>query len=233
MSIRTFKRARTLSRNRARVAALEDLGLEHKFYDTSLGPTALTAPTAATGGEHDQSATIGPTTIPQGDGEQDRDGRKCVITDVSVTGVINTLKKISETSADNGNVVYICLVCDKQTNGALLSSENVFKNTQGSSTLAATPQRNLLHLSRYVILDSVELEILPPPIAQVASSKITQGGVTKPFKLNWRGKMPILFSGATESIVNNTDNSVHIIAFCSSASTDSTIAYNCRTRFFG
>ena len=46
------------------------LGIEKKFYDTSVSAVALGAPTDATGGEFDPSTTSMITTPAQGDGEQ-------------------------------------------------------------------------------------------------------------------------------------------------------------------
>lgn len=208
------------------------VGIELKFYDTSLVTAALTAPTDAAGGEHDQSATIGPTTIPQGDGENQRDGRKAVVKSVFVNGIINMAAQLNQTAVDSNPVVYVALVKDMQTNGALLNSEEVFINDSGSAIVAASPTRNLQFSSRFRILDRKQFT-LPQPTVVYDGTNIEQGGVMMPFVLSWKGEMPMTFKGTTESIANTVDNSIHVIAYCSSVTAGPSISYNCRTRFVG
>ncbi len=208
------------------------LGIETKFYDTSLAGSALVAPGDAAGAERDQSATIGPTTITQGDGEQQRDGRKAMIKSCYVTGNVIIPSTINLTAAAEGMLIYIALVQDKQTNGALLNSEDVFTNDNGSGTLAANPLRNLQFSSRFQVLDRVQFA-MPQPVMVYDGTNIEGGGMYKPFKLSWRGNMPMTFNGTTESIANSVDNSLHIIAYASDITLTPVISYQCRVRFVG
>lgn len=208
------------------------VGLELKFYDSSLVTAALTAPTDASGGVHDQSATIGPTTIPQGDGENERDGRKAVVKSVFVNGVINIAAQLNQTATDSNPIVYVALVKDMQTNGAILTSELVFKNDSGSAIAAASPMRNLQFSTRFRILDRKQFTLAQPTVVWDGTN-IEQGGVMQPFVLSWKGDMPMTFKGTTETIANTVDNSIHVIAYVSSAAAGPSISYNCRTRFMG
>ena len=108
------------------------LGIEHKFYDTSLVAAALTAPGDASGGEHNPSATICLNSVVQGNGESQRDGRNIVQKSLFIEGCIEVPAQINQTLLDTACNVMIAIVWDKQTNGALLSSESVFSNLSGS-----------------------------------------------------------------------------------------------------
>jgi len=64
------------------------LSIERKFYDNGLTATALTAPTDATGGEFDPSATMMMTTPAQGDGPSNRDGKEIAMLYLQINGTI-------------------------------------------------------------------------------------------------------------------------------------------------
>ncbi len=208
------------------------LGIETKFYDTSLVDGALTAPTDAAGGEHDESATICATTITEGDGEQQRDGRKAVVKSCFVNGVIEQPFIQNSATMVAAGVAYVALVLDKQSNGATIVSEQVFKNDGANAVLAASPMRNMQFTSRYQILDRVQV-VMPQQQPTWDGTNIEQTGSTQPFKLSWRGELPINYTNTTETIANTVDNSIHVIAYISDASNSPTISYNCRVRFQG
>ena len=213
---------------RARRALLPEL----KFYDTSLANRALTKPTDASGGECDQSATVGPTTIAQGDGESNRDGRKCTVTSCFITGVIEVAKQADQTDGDIGGTVFIALVQDRQTNGALLNSEDVFSNPGALDHLATSPLRNMQYTNRFKVL-ARKLIQLPQAEMTYDGTNIEQGGFHVPFMLSWRGVMPMQFTGTTSDISNSQTNSLHVIAYCSDTTQVPQMSYNCRVRFQG
>lgn len=208
------------------------LGIEYKFYDSKLVEAALTGATDASGGEHDESATLGPTTIAQGDGEQNRDGRKCTVKSVFVNGIISRASQADQTAADVAAVVYVALVMDTQTNGALLNSEDVFKNIAQATVVASQPVRNLLNTTRFRVLDRTTI-VMPQPEMVWDGTNIEQAGMAKPFQLSWKGVMTQLYSNTTATIANVTDNSIHIIAYSNNATAAPKISYNCRARFVG
>lgn len=206
------------------------LGIEKKFYDTSLVGSALI--TAVAGSEHNPSATLNFTTIAQGDGESNRDGRKAVIKSVYVTGSFNAVPQANAVSADTQPTVCAYLVHDKQTNGAELAAEDVFLNPSGDANAACSPLRNLQQSTRFRILDSVQIA-LPAPTLTYDGTNMEQGGINIPFKLSWSGNMPIVYSGTTSDVANITDNSIQLVAFCTNTAIVPLITYNARTRFVG
>ena len=127
-------RGRALAIANARTAGF--LGLEKKFFDTAVAMVALTAPTDAAGGEIDPTALPGAVAclnaMAQGDGEQNRDGKKVVLKSVQVKGFVQKLGGELAAGPDSGTKVFVALVLDTQTNGAQLNSEDVFKNLQVS-----------------------------------------------------------------------------------------------------
>ncbi len=207
-------------------------GTELKFYDQKLVGAALTAPTDASGAEHNPSSILNLTTMAQGDGESNRDGRKALVKSVYVTGNISVAAQINQTAVDVGASIYIALVHDKQTNGAQLDSEKVFTNPGATAVTAANPLRNLKFSARFKILDRVEIQ-LPQGEPVYDGTNIEIGGFHVPFKLSWRGAMPIIYNNTTETVASITDNSIQIVAYCNSVTQVPAISYNSRTRFVG
>lgn len=209
------------------------IGLENKFYDTSLAASALTTPGDAAGGEHDPSATIVLNSVIQGNGESNRDGRNIKMNSVHLNGLVSVAAQINKTAADAGSIVTIALVLDQQTNGATIASENVYKNQSASGTLAASPFRNLEFVKRFKILKTIHVTMPPVPISYDGTN-IEQAGQQKPWRMNVQlGGMVTNYSGTTETVANIVDNSLHVVAFCSNLDQVPLLYYNARLRFFG
>ncbi len=207
-------------------------GIERKFYDSGLIASALTAPTDASGGEHDPSATVLLNTVTQGDGEEQRDGRKCTFQSVFVKGTVLSVSIANLTAASEPCKVYIALVLDTQTNGATIASENVFKNKIANANMAASPMRNMQFTQRFRILDTAEFT-MPVPETTWDGTNMEMAGTVFPFELSSNLEFSSLFSGTTETVANITDNSLHVIAYCSSVELVPLIGYNARVRFVG
>jgi len=227
------------ARQRSRLAT--GLGIELKFFDTF--KTAAVAATAAlTGGEYDPTSVADGNCVSclsapaQGDGESNRDGRKIEIKSCYVTGNLTEGNAGGQASAQNGNVTFIALVLDTQTNGQQLNSEDVYTNPSaaGSVLLTAMPLRDLQFSSRFRILDSCALV---EPVRSYFNDGAATGAMTGwhlPFKLSWEGALPVMFqAGTTADIANVTDNSLHVVAFTNNSSGTPTISYNARIRFVG
>ncbi len=213
------------------------LGIEVKFYDQKLIDNALTAPTDATGGEHDPSATVLLNTVTQGDGESQRDGRKITMRSIYVDGIINCAKQASQSSGDNATGIFIALVLDTQTNGATISSEDVFVNAGGNALTAATPFRNLQFTKRFKVLATRRFIIQDANMANATSfsadSGIIANGVQKRFKMFKNLNIETQYSGTTETVANITDNSLHIVAWCTDTGMAPKISYSSRLRYVG
>lgn len=210
------------------------LGLETKFYDTSKTDASFAAPTDASGGELDP-ATVDCISAPaQGDTEQSRDGNRIVIKSAQVTGIVTLPAEANLTAGEIPPVIHLALVQDAQSNGATLSSEDVYTNPSGSATTAASPLRNLQYSSRFRVLAQWQASL---PVRQVSydGTNIETDGVSIPFRLDWSGNMPVQFKGgATAAGVSGVaDNSIHVIGFCSTTAQAPRLSYNARIRFQG
>lgn len=209
------------------------LGVEKKFYDTTLAASAIATSTDATGGELDPSATSMISTPAQGDGEQQRDGKKIVIESVQVKGTVYQAVSANQTSGIQERQAFLALVLDMQTNAAQLNSEDVFKNLAGDAFGAVNPLRNLLQSSRFKVL-RIEKINMPIPHASWDGTNIEIGGATCSF--DWfvkfpGGGLPVNFNaGTTASVANVVDNSLHVIGFATAALS---LTYNARIRFMG
>lgn len=230
--VRVRRRPRTIQV--ATTTILRQLGIETKYYDTSLVGSALTTNTDGSGGEHDQSATIGPSTILLGDLETNRDGRKASFISWQVSGIISCAANPDETAMKAAISVFIAFVWDKQTNGALLNSEDVYINDTGSAFGGTSLLRNMKFTKRFQVL-GVRRFTMQMPNVGFDGTDIEQGGAIRNFSFFKKFSKPILalYSAGTETIVNSVDNSLHILAWTSDTGLAPTITYNSRLRFRG
>ena len=208
--------------------------MEKKFYDTYLVNATINSTADCSSGEQDQSATICATTIPQGDGESQRDGRKAEILSVHYKGTILIPERANQSTQTTYPIVYIAMVLDTQTNGTQIVSENVFENPSASTRLCVTPLQNLENQKRFRVLKVWRHDFMPATNGSTGSTFDTHG-YSKSFDLFHKFKTPlkINYSNTTESIASTADNSVHLIAYCSATGATPTLNYNCRTRFVG
>ncbi len=238
---RAWGRRRNAMRGRRRARARNwrtggYMGIELKFYDTFLAQSALDTNTAGEDGEHNPSATISPSTIVQGDGEQNRDGRRATWKSWQVTGTINIAGLNDQATLPEGATIFIAFVLDTQTNGARLDSESVYINPTVDILGGCTLVRNLQQTKRFKVLGT--RRFMMPTGASAYSGTLDQimsHGVNKPFKFfyKWKRTMIANYSGTTETIANSTDNSLHILAWTTSTERAPTITYVSRLRFMG
>jgi len=214
------------------------LGIEKKFYDTSLAAGTLTAPIDSTGGEQDPTATSMISTPAQGDSEQNRNGKRINILQCNVTGNVQWPLAQSQTIPPTNAMIYIALVLDTQSNAAQMNSEDCFKNTAADADAAANPVRNLLFAQRFRVLRKkrINLNLALQPMNEGAAALFAwaKGFVPFDFLVKWPKGLPVNFNaGTTASIANVIDNSLHIIAFSTSTGVNPVITYNARIRFVG
>jgi len=212
------------------------LSIERKFYDNGLTATALTAPTDATGGEYDPSATSMMTTPDQGDGPSQRDGKEIAMLYLQINGTI-AIPKV-ETAADppNGCSVFVAIVLDTQTNAAQMNSEDCFKNTSNLAANNVVPHKNLLFGKRFRILKERVFNMDVTTLSHFADDSFSWSGQRKYFKwfIPLNGMKVKFNAGTTASVANVIDNSIHVIAYASNITgVAPTISYQSRLRFVG
>lgn len=228
---------RRRSRN-ARTAGY--LGIETKFYDVGRTPASISGLTNGTtvGLEIDPTTENCLNAVSQGDGEQQRDGRKISMVDVIVRGTLQVVPQTAQTAVDVAPVVNVYLVLDKQTNGATLNSEDVFASLTTTTNTVSSLNRNLEYDTRFRVLATKQIRV-PAPRVTGTSTAVLEGGVHVPFTLykNLAGMKTTFTTGTTSLISNITDTSLHIIAFQTTSSSGTTeavsLAYQSRLRFRG
>ena len=215
------------------------VGLEKKFFDSSL-QSAINSPTDATGGEEDPT-TLNCLNCPaQGDGESQRDGRQIAMHSINIKGNVFIPAQTNQTAADVVPDIFIALVCDKQTNGAQMNSEDCFSNPSANASLAAQPFRNLEYSQRFKVLKTVRIASKSiagamQPVYDGTNIEVQGAQVPWSMYVNLKGMKVNFISGQTTSVIDAiADNSLHVIAYASNASSlGPTIQYASRLRFVG
>jgi len=219
----------------ANAATAGFLAMETKFYDTAIVNTAIAAATDATGGEYPPTLPAGVncvSTPAQGDGPDNRDGKRIIIKNLSIKGHI--IRNATEDAAAPPTLekVYLAVVLDTQTNGAQTQSELVFKNLAAVAAGNTAPLRNLLYGSRFKILKADVFDLDQTTSAEGDNLHSAPG---KSCQFDWYvdlKDLPVNFTaGTTADIANVVDNSITVMAFSSTGSP--VLTYNCRIRFQG
>ncbi len=213
------------------------VGIERKFLDCAWNGVAIASSTAGADGEmQPSSGCTGCISAPvQGNGEQERDGRRYNIKSISVSGVVDTTAVQNQTDVLDLFGYFFALVQDKQTNASTIVSEDVYVNPSANSTaMLPFPLRNLQNTRRFRILDSVYIR---PGDAWVMGDGTNTGSlsnqVAPTFKLSWSGNIPVDSVGTTADVASVSNNSVHLIAFAGSTVFTPIISAKSRVRFIG
>jgi len=220
------------------------MGIENKYLDAFQNSSTVDATTAAEGGEHQPGGGVtGCLSAPaQGDGPQNRDGRKIMINAIFMTCAVKFSQPKDQADILDPPAIYMALVLDTQTNAATIVSENVFTNPSGVTHLNSKPLRNMENTTRYRILDQITLNASPVyavndqsgDYSGVVTSTSSQGTKIMPFTLSWRGAIPVTFnSGTTADVANVVDNSIHLIGYATTSDFTPNVAYISRVRFRG
>lgn len=210
------------------------LGLEKKFYDTAISASSIAASTDATGGALDP-ATVACLSAPaQGDTEQSRDGKRIVIKSVQVHGIVTTDRAELAGDPCPPLTVFVALVQDTQTNASVINSGDVFKNLGATTVTGVVPLRNLLYASRFKVLKSQTFQLDPPTLSHVAADSFSVNGVGQTFNWYLPCEIPVNFNSVTAAGYSGVvDNSLHVIAYCTSTLFSPRLQYNARIRFMG
>nr|UOF79407.1 capsid protein [Cressdnaviricota sp.]UOF82983.1 capsid protein [Cressdnaviricota sp.] len=224
------------------------LGLTLKFRDYEKANGAITDTTAMVNAIQDPTVNggIGPTD--EGASESQRQGRQITAKSVFVTGAIevgSTNTAIGLGPVKSAQKFFVALVLDKHTNNALWTDVNaaqVFKNPSLDVACQTSLLRNLEFTDRYKVLDHMIVEEtvnLAVNNVGAATQQITAAQIL-PFKLSWKGHMPINYSATaspptSQQIVDNTFHVIVTHARQADGGENPTAGchYNARMRFLG
>ncbi len=203
-------------------------GIENKFVDYELVTRVVTA--AWAGGELDEATALSLSSVAQGDGETQRDGRRMEILSVHIKGFVILVAQEAAAAPINGQAIRLVLVLDKQTNGAQLNAEDVFTTT----TTDVNAWRNLQHSQRFRILKDVRIDLMPWGGTAGGTNSFDRGETKVLFEIHKVFKKPITVNhtGTTAVVASIADNSLHLIGVSTSA-TACAVSYVSRVRFRG
>lgn len=234
------KRRRTY-RSRANARSGGFLGMERKFHDTGDAFSTMSTHWDSVTAMRDPATPLSLNGVAQDDGEQSRDGRKMVIDSIQVNGHCYVTQDETVATPVNWQQYRVAIVLDKQTNGAQMTADQVFVAGGAGEDLLA--YRNLQYTSRYdVLYDSGVLQIetgntVDPNSTAGANQTYSNWGSVTPFSMyhKFKGGLPVTFNNTTGVIGSVVDNSLHIIAICSSSPSGTTHSfhYTARIRFYG
>lgn len=194
------------------------LGIEKKFIDTGIN-SQVQSPA--------DWAIMDPLTlhqispIAQGDGANERDGRKCTLVSLHVKGRVFSNTKI-------GSRVRVVFFIDTQTNGAQVHhSGTVF---QPPTSLKETDSfRNLEWTQRFKVLYDKTFELNPSPYWDGAQA-VTSAPVHT-FEINKKLNIVQNYKDAGGGVESVTDNSIHCMAVADAEGV--WLGYSSRVRFVG
>lgn len=209
------------------------LGVELKFHDAKVVDSSLS--NSATQADGEQDPTLGDclNSIDAGTGPSQREGRKILMKSIQVQGVLESTGTSDSIDASTMGMFFVAIVLDTQTNGAQLSSEDVYENVTAHARNAAMPFRNMEFLQRYKVIKMLRMRA---PVATVLPDGTNTGsisGFTIPFSLYAKLNVPTNYAAAAGGIGDITDNSLHVLAWSTSSALTPKITYGSRLRFLG
>lgn len=209
------------------------LGIEKKFMDTFLATTQIAGPSDCTGGELDPATMNCLNGVAQGDGESQRDGKNYMIKSLHFLGRVVTNSQTNKTAGWIPASVFIAIVLDTQTNGAQLNSEDVYTNPAASIANNSSLQRNLQYSSRFRVLKTFKLDFNQRTLSWDGTN-MESNGQSQSIEChldNLNIKVQTNGTAATCAVI--TDNSLHVVGFCTNITETVNLTYTSRIRFVG
>lgn len=201
--------------------------IELKFYDTFFATDEVA--TTWTGGEIDPLTKLNLCSPQNGTGESNRDGKNFTIKHLMIKGQVNYEWTNDQPDLSNGGLVMIKVVLDTQTNGAQCQGEDIMDDSQDPKALAF---RNLDYRTRFKILASRTVSIVPTVAFPDGSNTGTVTGQAKPFSVYLKNlNIGVSTNGNAGTIADIMDNSLHVIACATNAGFN--VMYKSRARFIG
>lgn len=212
---------------------------EIKYFDSQLVAGVIAAAGTTGAGCEADPATLNTLFAPtQGNDITNREARKAWVRKIAVKGYINCAAQVNQTAGDDGLVVRLALLCDKQTNSAQYNSEDLFLSGSGGDMINAF--QNNAFFGRFQVYKDKYFHINPNMITWDGTNLEQQGSIIK-FKMSknfitQRASKGLLVNfNATNggTVADIIDNSFHMYAAVSTATGQMpvTLSYKVRTAF--
>ena len=187
-------------------------GLELKFKDYEQSLVAVT--TSVTGSEQDPATEQCINGVAQGEGENQRNGRKYRMRSIQVKGFVSMAALADETGAPENAIVRVLLVHDKQSNGATFVPQEVLKDTVGEDVLSL---RHMEHVTRYDVLADKIIHLkwrtaVHDGIQSTDPVTAAYAGDSQHFEFYKKLDIGVLTKGTSANVTDITDNSLHLMA---------------------
>jgi len=220
------------------------LGVEKKFFDTALPPTNIASSATFVGAELNPTlpggAAICMSCPSQGDGPQNRDGKKFVVKSAQIKGFIDIPAQTAGAPVA-GNKVFVALVLDTQCNTVAAVAADIFSNLSADARMGVLPTRNLLFGKRFRILKSEVFDLNLLTLAWRSApggTGDTWGNQGRSVCFEWYVPLNLQVNcnaSSSSTFANISDNSLNVIAIAAAAggSNQATLTYNARIRFMG
>lgn len=225
---RLFKRARVSGRARGYqrtsgfYGRFAGAGAELKFLDTVKAGTNI-----------DNQGTMLSSSlnvIAQGNGENERIGRKLVIRHISIKGQLH-LSGATDLIASAHNRLRLLVVLDKQCNGAAATLADIIKSTGDVPSVDA--HRDLANMSRFQVLHDKTVVFNVQAVAQTAAGIYVTPQIVKTWEYSKSCNVPIEYDSVTTDGVIGTirSNNLLVFAVAQNDAQACAVGYVCRVRF--
>lgn len=212
---------------------------DNHYYDGERTATTIASNTASwTGSEYDVNSV--PTGVLAvaclfaplvGNDIINREGRKCFLKKIRISGVITVAVQSVAATADPAASVRIVLYQDMQTNATQSQGEDLLSS--GTAADAIHMYQNYGNLGRFKVWYDKFHVIEKLPITGAAAA-IEQSGTSRNFKITIKPNCMVNFNATNGGTVADIiDNSFHLIANTQSAGLAPTITYKSRCVFTG
>ncbi len=217
-----------------RTAARASRPAETKYFDTFISARALPATTSWAGCETDP-ATFNTFCVPvKGTSINERVGRTIEIHKVKIRGCIRCPPQIDATATDPGSICRLVLFVDHQTNAAHVQAETVMDGPSSANAVLCTMTfQNLDSMGRFHVLKDKYFALSPPTLTYDGTN-MEQTGTQRAFKMFHVFNPPLKVNfNATNggSVADISDNSIHMIARCTSDGVAPTMDYEARCSY--
>ncbi len=227
--------ARTASVRKAVAVLAQKLGVEKKFFDSCGADVAIPSATNCVGGIIPSTSPAADTCLNSvgiGTGDSERDGRKITMKSIQVDGYVRRAEQNLKSAFLDAAEYTIALILNKQTNGAVTVTSDVFSNTAASLAMAPHAMRNLKSVTKYDILWKRTFKEPIQTTGNDAAGTFSIKGWTVPFKFYIPLRdLEVCFSADSALLASITDNSLMMYAMASK--TGLQVCYNARLRYFG